>query len=463
MTDPQPMSLETILDTLSRFEEWESILLDDEVPWAKKRRRLQDIHELTNTIKKSMSDLSERECAEIRAQALASDTLFLNRSMFAETPAIAFCQNYPPFILASALNAMKRLPTLSALHGDQLSWRVISADLQDAYLLDPRLDAALAQFTYSRIDYVGESRWFSESAQWHWGMVAFECVKDVPAEVIYSQAMWPGAHVAARHYKLRHPSVTWYAEFTDPMSTDANASPRRPAKVYEGDEAFLNTFWTDIETQTFIAADTLIFTNSNQMRFMLDHSCPPDMRAQVEAKSLVLGHPQVDPRCTRIDPFHYPLDPKSINVGYFGIFYPNRSPKELECVLQAPNVVLHTFSPEHDELDELAARHPGRVVRNRMLPFLQFLNTAQRMDYLFAIDLEYPGPVNPYLPSKIADYLTTSRPIIVDLKHGSPLSDTAPQRSLISVSEFLNKTRDFDPYTRSSPEAPSGDPNDPLE
>ena len=44
------------------------------------------------------------------------------------------------------------------------------------------------------------------------------------------------------------------------------------------------------------------------------------------------------------------------------------------------------------------------------------------MDYLYLNDINFPYEINPYLPSKIADYLMTDTPIIAKVVPNSPLS-----------------------------------------
>lgn len=48
---------------------------------------------------------------------------------------------------------------------------------------------------------------------------------------------------------------------------------------------------------------------------------------------------------------------------------------------------------------------------------------TSRMDYLVLVDTKFAIPeINPYLPSKLADYLATGTPIIAYINEGSPLS-----------------------------------------
>ena len=426
-------------DAFTRLEEYERKVLNPSTPLSQKLELLAKTHELNNRIVAALPAFTPAVQDRLRSGFLGTDCLFLNRSKLGTVPALAFTQTFPPFVLAASMNAAKRLPSISQLAGQPLSWTVISSDLEDRYPADDLFTESYAAFTYTDIALVGDSRWFNERAQWEWGTTALDHARDLPAKVIYSQAMWPGAHVAARLYKEEHPEVIWYAEFTDPMSTDAEGRPRQPQREYDGELALLNTFWTNIERDTYLAADHIIFSNRNQREHMLDQTCPPEFRSEVEAKSLTLGHPRLDARYLFLEPVDYPLREDFINVGYFGVFYANRGPDALRRLLEDPRVALHVFAPPSDDLTRLVEDFPGRVAQSPHLPYLQFLNLATQMDYLFAQDLDYPGKINPYLPSKISDYAITGIPVIADVFPNSPLADPEIGVDLISVDEFLRR------------------------
>lgn len=428
-----------VLDAFALLGECEREILDPSTPLSQRFELLGKTHELNDRIVASLPAFTSVVQDRMRSGFVGTDRLFLNRSKLGTVPALAFTQTFPPFVLAASMNVAKRLPSISKLAERPLSWTVITSDLEDRYPIDDLFTEAYAAFTYTDIALVGDSKWFNERAQWEWGATAYDHAHDLPAQVIYSQAMWPGAHVAARLYKEERPEAIWYAEFTDPMSTDAEGRPRQPQREYDGDLAHLNTFWTDIERDTYLAADHIIFSNHNQREHMLDQTCPPEFRSEVEAKSLILGHPRLDARYLVLEPVDYPLREDFINVGYFGVFYANRGPDSLRRLLEHPRVALHVFAPDSDELTRLMEDFPGRVSQSPHLPYLQFLNVATRMDYLFAQDLDYPGKLNPYLPSKISDYAITGTPIVADVFSNSPLADPELAFELISVDEFLKR------------------------
>ena len=201
------------------------------------------------------------------------------------------------------------------------------------------------------------------------------------------------------------------------MGTDNQKRPT--ARQYEGDDAFLNDFWKDCETQVYQTADVIIFTNENQRTYMLASNGDKQTKERVMQKSIIMHHPILDKRYCSIITCPYVLDSKKINIGYFGSFYANRKHHDMLTLLDNYDVVLHLFVPEPDALKSLENK---RVRVNAAVGHLEYLNIAAKMDYLYLNDIEFSGDPNPYLPSKLADYLTAGANIIAVVKDNSILS-----------------------------------------
>lgn len=443
LTSPRRSTYDTVLDHhpsrvhLELIDSLGTIVLDETVPWSRKQPILRDLHVINQRLSQRYWDKNDSGRRTLKAAIDESASLFLNRSMFSAIPAIAFCHNFPPSIDASSMVASKRLAQIAQLYGSELKWQVITADMGESRPKDYRYLSTFVNFNCASREVAALSPWFNEKEQHKWGVTAAARVMHRPASVIYSRSMHPGSHVAAYRYKMAHPDAVWFAEFSDPLSSSTSGERRAASRTWEGEDEIFNTWWQDLEADVLRTADTIIFTNENQMRLTLDRACTPEDRKDVEIRSLSMAHPLIDPRYARIDALDYRLDSDVVNVGYFGTFYPERSPEALRQVLADPHVVIHVFSPENPELDKLVTAHPERIRTHRPIPYLQFLNLAGHMDYLFAQDTQYPGELNPYLPSKIADYRSVGTPIIVDIHPGSPLDRSQYRSSLLSISEFL--------------------------
>lgn len=353
---------------------------------------------------------------KIRAAAAASDCPFINRSKLSSVKGVAFCHNFAPAVDASAYVAAKRLPAIAALWGEPVHWTVFSAQMQNRKT-DETYAAFFAQFQYAEQITVGANSYFNGAAQTDWGNAACKSAQTIDAAVMYSRSMWIGSHIAALAYHQQHPRTKWYAEFSDPlyMGTD-----NRPRPCAAGEDP---NFWMNIEYDVMCQADVLIFTNENQLAYMLKMNPRIQHPETIREKSVVLRHPALPRQYASLLHCEYPLNPQQINVGYFGTFYANRNSDALLQLLQRPDVAVHIFTPQKElKLPEAYQPFAARLHVHDTVDHLSFLNVASRFDYLFLSDVDFPGEINPYLPSKFADYLMTGTPILANVTANSCLS-----------------------------------------
>jgi len=360
-----------------------------------------------------------------------SDCFFLNKGRFSQVQGIAFCHNFSPSSDSSAYVAAKRLSEINSLENKIIRWDVISKDMSNCRKKDILFDMFYTAFvTNNRIVLPGPA-WFNEKSQYQFGCNAFEEMKDTRAGYIYSRSMYAGSHIAAYKYKEKYPDTVWYAELSDPIYMGTDNKERPTAKEYTGDEAFLNTFWKDCEMQVFQTADVIVFTNSNQREYMVSYIEDIQLQDRVMKKSLVLHHPIIDSGFCSIINCEYAMEENKINIGYFGTFYPNRDQSGMFGLLDNKDVVLHLFLPEPDKLKSFAS---DRVRINQAVGHLEFLNLASKMDYLYLNDIDFEGEINPYLPSKLADYLASGTEIIAKVNPRSVLSGYEHKR-LIKITD----------------------------
>jgi glycosyltransferase involved in cell wall biosynthesis len=264
---------------------------------------------------------------------------------------------------------------------------------------------------------------------------------------LYSRVLWSGSHFLAALFKLRHPAVRWTAEFSDPLSHDAKGMPRtgdlvrdemfevfrRGAAAKGFAEPNTDSLFTWCEFITYVLADEVIFTNSNQLQYMLDNIADKRLRRHLSEKATVRAHPTPPARSYQLVRSEYSLSPHVLNVGYFGAFYENRGLTDVLIALSNSSadvrrqVRLHVFANKHKELavsvQQLGLR--GVVKSQGYRPYLEFLNLASRFDLLLVNDVERTGelPINPFLPSKYSDYLGSGRKVWGLIDEGSPLSE----------------------------------------
>lgn len=432
--DPR-REIENAVSSLTRLE---SIVFDGSLEWDRKVFAVEAVHELNRRISDRLERIDPGERDALKAVILEHTSPLINRSLLGEVRAVAFCQGFPPYSNAASINASQRLDEIAQREGTTLDWHVIRADMRDRFNTDEHYRRSYADLHVSTVDVVGEMPSANEAAQMTWGHEAAAFARDLPAEVIYSLSMQPGAHLAAYRYKRDHPDVKWYAEFTDPIHMTSSGRPRTISRTYGGEHEVLNDFWRALERVVYEHADVIIFTNHHQMHYMLDHACPPGMRGAVEAKSLMLPHPRIDARYVHVDPPEYVLDPSVFNIGYFGTFYEgDESDATIERILSNPQAHLHVFTKPTGRLIRLQSNHPDRISISPLYPYLQFLNLASRMDYLLLLHRPFPGEEDPYITSKWHDYDVAGRPIVSDTPANSPLLKLPVAERILSVDDLL--------------------------
>jgi glycosyltransferase involved in cell wall biosynthesis len=356
---------------------------------------------------------------------------------------IAYC--FPPDMDTSAIVMAKRLRT------DARPVEVLCNDMGDRRSKDPRLRALVAPYVAGVHDLgapVSFGSWDAISAFADKARTAFDRLDALRRyEDLYSRAMWPASHFAAAALKAVKPSLDWIAEFSDPLRLDIDGK-QREGKLDLGwlSETGLRTkleqagfpvprndnlfFWA--EYLPFCLADKIIFTNALQKAYMLDQPYPAAALARVERVSEISPHPQPDPGLFRQGHTPTPLSKQKVNIGYFGNFYHNRNLNLLIEVLSGMDTAvrdrirLHVFCNSPDMIGQ-SARAAGieeAVTGSPMLPYLDFLSQIRLFDYLLVTDTETQGrkSVNPYLPSKVSDYLGAGRAIWALYEPGSTLA-----------------------------------------
>lgn len=396
-----------ICDRLGRM------LVDPAVGMPHKRFVLGKLVSQVQSIKKYVDGLSGEDRERALSAVDSTQNLFFNKSLFASRKAIAFCHNFPPFVDASSMVASKRLRQICKLEGGSLDWRVIAQNMHEIRTSDPDYLQFYVNVTTTERQYVNKPFTFGPRGQQAYAEEACRLAEAIDASVIYSRSMFVGSHMAASRYKKAHPGVKWYAEFSDPLAYGVDAK-ERPCNG--------TPTWFDVEQMVYEGADRIIFTNGNQMEYMLSYNPRPELNDSIRARALVMHHPVLPSEYCGVHACDYQLDPSKINIGFFGTFYVTRKADDMLKLLDNPQVVLHVFTTKPQDLQPLVDRYQGRLAANEAVSHLEFLNLGAKMDYLFLNDTEFPGKINPFLPSKYADYRVTGTPIIAKVVEGSVLS-----------------------------------------
>ena len=194
------------------------------------------------------------------------------------------------------------------------------------------------------------------------------------------------------------------------------------------------------EHLAYALADEIIFTNDHQRRYMLGYCPDPALAERALAVSRVERHPTPRPALYAVNPTSYDLDPERSHLAYFGVFYATRGLAEVVEALsrlgasERARVQLHVFTAKPEEVrDDVRAAGLDDVVKvNPYVPYTAFLNLTTSFDLLLVNDAAaaaHHGGINPYLPSKLSDYLGSGTPIWSICEPGSPLSEVPVSRT----------------------------------
>ncbi|NKG20591.1 glycosyltransferase [Paeniglutamicibacter terrestris] len=264
-------------------------------------------------------------------------------------------------------------------------------------------------------------------------------------ESLYSRSMWPASHFLAAAIKIDDPKIAWTAEFSDPARVTTTGSFRSsPISRQSFKDYFLHrgpTIYTSIleenpevfnwsELLPYMFADRLIFTNQNQLTTMLGYA-PSKLIDTILAKSVIAPQPTLPRSYYELESSVYSFPENRVNIAYFGEFYNTRGLGEVIEALELlsdeelQNISLSIFS---SDLSPIRSTLPDRLQRNILLNpkvnYFKFLNLLDQFDCLIVNDAFTADHhnLNPYLPSKLSDYLGSTSKIWGITEKGSIMS-----------------------------------------
>lgn len=346
---------------------------------------------------------------------------YINKG-FSEKVVISYC--FPPYADTSGNVMAKRLRDMNEVVD------VVYNKMDNVREIDKSLNLLVDDLIENRIEiptYPSFSNWKAIN---DFCDVAMNKLIDKQYKEIYSRVLWPGSHILAYKYKLHNPKTKWIAEFSDPIILDIEGKERF-AKI--DDDQFVKTanklirknfrlpkvksnnlfFWC--EYLPYIYADELIFTNENQFNYMMDNFPIHSVRKMIEQKAKIKPHPSLPKEYYQIRSSHYKVDQEKINVAYFGNFYKTRDLNDLFLGLEGLSEVerkkltLHIFTANPEDLKlQLSGKNINDCIKvNPYVDYMEFLHLTTIFDCLVVNDAntkQYKS-INPYLPSKLSDYL----------------------------------------------------------
>lgn len=354
---------------------------------------------------------------------------------------ISYC--YPPFVDTSAVVAAKRV-----FEFDEIC-DVICTDMSKVRAINPELskinrhlvrDSFVLSINPTFGDWDGICEFSSATTS---------LVNNKNYTSVYSRSFWPASHFAAFEYKRKHPQVKWIAEFSDPIILDIEGNPRRADISIDWVKEVIEEFGLDYslldegnlyvwcELIVYLFADEIIFTCSNQKDLMLNNF--PYKKNLIDAKGLIqtIPHPTLPyeyyDRSSKVE---YNLNIEKINFAYFGAFYKTR---RLDGLLESLHYyhsnahkyehikepLIHIFTEQVDLATEMIGEEDlmKYFVINPYVGYFDFLKISKVMDILIVNDSKAKDifGYNPYMPSKLSDYLGSKSKIWAFCEEGSAM------------------------------------------
>lgn len=382
-----------------------------------------------------------RACASLD---IPNDTIRIVNRALADTLVISHC--FPPYNDTSAIVMMKRIlgwkKPVHVISNNMKGSREISPGLRNA--VDPRI--ATHRQLNTRVSFSRGPAMIAFAEQALKAYKAFS--EDTAPSQLYSRAMWPASSFAASLIKLHRPEIRWTAEFSDPLALDVHGNERSgdmPEDWLErtGVRATIADIAPELasfrqvfrlaELLPYALADEIVFTNEHQRDYMLAQDWVQPVRDRVKAISIVAPHPTPAERFYSWTPPKLRVERDCLNIGFFGSFYATRGLREVLVAMKAvgrttqdAKIKLHVVSSDSRALvEEIKALDVvDQVVIHEALEYFECLSSFSQMDYLLVNDAATVGikPVNPYLPSKLSDYLGAGRPIWALVEPGSSMA-----------------------------------------
>ncbi len=402
------------------------------------------------------SEVNARLMIYIREHIQPFNYHLLNKG-HAKTLVVAYC--FPPFIDTSGNVMAKRIRdqeeivdiisnNMSRIRDKDFMLNTLAEHLVDThYLLDVKQ---------------AFSSWESISGFIEEGLKVLE-ENPKSYEHLYSRAMFPQSHFLGYEIKVNHPHIFWRAEFSDPLHTTVTSDLRyapiedeqyitrikkslRPELVPLVDDNVFNV----CELLALSHADELIFTNENQMEYMIERF-DDNIKDSIRNRAVISRHP-----IPRKDDYYkvmttYEVDTEYINLGYFGNFYATRGFNEIELVCKyleskgETNFRIHCFTNIRGNVLNMYKNSDFKeyIILHPLVGYFEFLNITLLFDGLLIFDAHTIGikQLNPYIPSKLSDYKGSGNMVWAFTEEGS----------VMDQDQSIIKTRmgDFEDYVNS--------------
>lgn len=265
-------------------------------------------------------------------------------------------------------------------------------------------------------------------------------------EEIYSCSMYPASNYLALQFKLENPNVIWSAEFSDQLvyeyigdvinskigDKDYIEEMNSLLSLMELPKDVSGSLFGLCEYLTFVFADKIIFISENQKKYITTKYKNEDLLSIIEDKSEIIPPTTLKPEIYHLKQSNYNIDENYINLAYFGSFYEKMCLEDLYSSITGLDedyrgkLKIHFFIRNPKKFEKTTAIES--VLENLEIHpnvnFLEFLNLTTKFDCLIINDqkTEEKMEINPFLPSKLNDYIGSGVDIWGICEDGSAMS-----------------------------------------
>jgi hypothetical protein len=317
----------------------------------------------------------------------------------------------PPLINAESILVWKTLSEMSS----SFEIKIVSATLAQHSRVDPHMILPSNVQVVRTPTLKPANRFLRKLTDKALGMVsdedylwaAFGRLESAECDLLYSRSHPGASHILA--YKLKQKTQKpWIAQFSDPWTK--NPYHTNHTRVRKASD----THW---EEKVIRHADFLIFPTKE----ILDLYDETYSLFNIKSKSIVLPHHYVPElynnhnlRDTNTDA------PPAISFAYFGDFYGVRSPDPFIKALQhishtsptlLSNVTVNFYGNIESRFADTVNKSPVTINRDKVTYF-ESLKLMSKSDVLLLIDAPSKTGVNPFLASKLVDYLGAGKRIL---------------------------------------------------
>lgn len=324
----------------------------------------------------------------------------------------------PPLINAESILVWKTLCEMSS-HFDV---KVLTATLADNSRVDPHMTLPSNVRVFRTPTFKPKNQFFRKLTDKVLGMVSdedylwasFKRLESADYDVIYSRSHPGASHILAHRLK-QQTKKPWIAQFSDPWTR--NPYHTNHTRVRKASD----THW---EQKVVRHADFLVFPTEE----ILDLYDQAYMPLNIRSKSIVLPHHYVPELYSQNGNKKATDIPPAVSFAYFGDFYGVRSPAPFIRALEhiactTPTLLNHVKVDFYGNIEskyaEMVDRSPVPITRCRVTYF-ESLNLMTQSDVLLLIDAPSKTGVNPFLASKLVDYLGAGKRILgITDEHGT--------------------------------------------